>query len=487
MSRRLRLLVTLVAAAALAWLVLATLERGIALAQRFMDLPPGLRWIIGGVVVLLLCGGLAAGGWWLWPRKPRPAVRAPDRADLEARIARLEHDASPAGTEKLRDELHQLDQRRMTGDAYIAVFGDISTGKSALVRALVPEAVPPSDVIGGTTRTVTLYEGAAPAGGRWHVADVPGIAEADGQAVEALARDEALRAHAVVYVCAGDLTRTQARDVQWLGQFGKPLVLAINKADQWDASERSAIEGHVRMLAGHVPDAAVTVSAGGEEHFTRRLADGSTEDVRRRRPPEVAPLVQALQRVLADGVPALEEARQNAVLAGLHESTGELESQHRRAEADRIVSRYARRAVVGAMAAVAPGTDLVIQGALATGMVRALAELHGVRVADVDIDSLLREARVTLRGGTSVVLAIAGNALKAFPGLGTLGGGVLHAFAYALVFDSLGRAVAATLEQRHALDHVEASRQLRERLADASGGRLAQLARLTQDALRDAS
>ena len=36
-----------------------------------------------------------------------------------------------------------------------------------------------------------------------------------------------------------------------------------------------------------------------------------------------------------------------------------------------------------------------------------------------------------------IVLAVAGNALKAFPGLGTLGGGVLHAFAYALIFDSM--------------------------------------------------
>ena len=50
---------------------------------------------------------------------------------------------------------------------------------------------------------------------------------------EQLARDEALRAHVVLYVCAGDLTRDQDAELRWLRGFGKPLVLALNKADQF--------------------------------------------------------------------------------------------------------------------------------------------------------------------------------------------------------------------------------------------------------------
>ncbi len=118
-------------------------------------------------------------------------------------------------------------------------------------------------------------------------------------------------------------------------------------------------------------------------------------------------------------------------------------------------------------------------------MVRALADLYGVRVTDVEIDNLLRQVRMTLRTGTSVVLAVAGNALKAFPGLGTLGGGVLHAFAYALIFDSFGRALAATLAERRSLDQAEAGERMRELLGDTGGSRLRRLAELTGEALRD--
>jgi uncharacterized protein len=483
MSRRLRLLVATIGFAAVVWLLLAALDRALALAQRFMGLPEGLRWVVGGLLVVLAVLGAGLAAWWLRPRKPRAPVLAPDRASLETRIARLRDTA--AGVEELRSELDELDRRRESAHVYVAVFGEISTGKSTLIAALIPGASPSSDVLGGTTREIAHYEGDTPAGERWTIADVPGSAEADGESRERLARHEALRAHAVVYVCAGDLTRTQADELRWLGDFGKPLLLAVNKADQWVPAERERILARVREQAAGIPDAVVAISAGGEERFTRRLSDGGTEDVTRKRDADVQPLLDALRRLLAPGAAALEALRENAVLAGLHQRTAEQEAAHRAVESERIVHRYARRAIVGAMAAVAPGSDLVIQGILATGMVRALADLHGVRVTDVEIDNLLRQVRMTLRTGTSVVLAVAGNAMKAFPGLGTLGGGVLHAFAYALIFDSFGRALAATLAERRTLDQADASERMRELLADAGTSRLRRLAELTGEALRD--
>ena len=229
----------------------------------------------------------------------------------------------------------------------------------------------------------------------------------------------------------------------------------------------------------------LAISAGGSERYQRQLADGSTESVERQRKPAIEPLLQALERLTAPGAEGLEDLRENAVLAGLHQRTGTLEAHTRAEEAERIVRKYARRAIVGALAAVAPGSDLVIQGVLATGLTRALAELYGVKGSDVQIEDFVQQAKLTLRTGSSIVLAVAGNALKAFPGLGTLGGGVLHAFAYALIFDSMGRALAASLAERHSLDQDDAGARLKELLADAGDTRLRQLAALTMEAVRE--
>ncbi|WP_049623424.1 GTPase [Frateuria defendens] len=483
MSRRLRLLLAAIAVAALLWLLFAAAERALALAQRFLALPAWLQWTLGGALALLALAGLAVLWWLLRPRRRRPPLPAPDRGTLEQRLQQL--GGRGADTHALQAELGELDRRRASARVYVALFGEISTGKSSLIRALTPAAQAPSDVRGGTTRTVAHFDGALPDGRTLVLADVPGSRESGGEAHETLAREEALRAHAVVYLCAGDLTRTQAAEVGWLADFGKPLLLALNKADQWSAAELDTLLARLRAQTRGRAAAVVAISAGGNERFQRRLADGRVEQVERQRAPAIRPLLDALERLTAPGAERLEPLREHAVLAGLHQRTTALEASTRAAEAERIVRRYARRAVVGALAAVAPGSDLLIQGALATALTRELAQLYGVRVSEVQIEDFVQQARLTLRTGTSIVLAIAGNALKAFPGLGTLGGGVLHAFAYALIFDAMGRALAASLAERHTLDQHDAGERMKSLLGDADSGRLRQLATLTMEAWRE--
>jgi GTP-binding protein EngB required for normal cell division/uncharacterized protein (DUF697 family) len=483
MTRRPRLLLAALAIAALLWLLFAAAERALALAQRFLALPAWLQWTLGLALLGFACGGLAVLWWLLRPRRKRRPVSAPDRGSLEHRIGQLRERGADTAT--LHAELAELDRRRGEARVYVALFGEISTGKSSLLRALAPGSLAASDVRGGTTQQVTHHDGRLPDGRPLVLADVPGSREAGGEAHEALARAEALRAHAVVYLCAGDLTRSQADELRWLADFGKPLLLALNKADQWRDDEREQLLDRLRRQARGIAAAVVAISAGGSERFERRLADGGVEQVERQRAPAIEPLLKALARLTAPGVEGLEPLREHAVLASLHERTGALEAQTRATEASRIVRKYARRAVVGALAAVAPGSDLVIQGALAASLTRELATLYGVRATEVQVEDFVRQARLTLRTGSSIVLAVAGNALKAFPGLGTLGGGVLHAFAYALIFDSMGRALAASLAERGELDQRDAGERLKGLLGDARGARVKELAVLTMEAWRE--
>ena len=483
MSRRLRLLFTALAAAALLWLLFAAAERALALAQRFLALPTWLQWTLGGVLVVFAAAGSRVLWWLLRPRRKRRPMPVPDRGSLEQRIGQLREHGADTGA--LTTELGELDRRRASARVYIALFGEISTGKSSLIRALAPDAHIASDARGGTTREVGHYDGALPDGRTLVLADVPGSREAGGETHETLAREEALRAHAVIYLCAGDLNRGQADELRWLADFGKPLLLVLNKADQWTSIERDQLLTRLRQQSRGIASAVLAISAGGSERYQRQLADGSTESVERQRRPAIEPLLHALDRLTAPGTEGLEDLREHAVLAGLHQRTGTLETQTRAEEAQRIVRKYARRAIVGALAAVAPGSDLVIQGVLAAGLTRALAELYDVKVSALQIEDFVQQARLTLRTGSSIVLAVAGNAMKAFPGLGTLGGGVLHAFAYALIFDSMGRALAASLAERQTLDQNDAGARLKELLADAGGTRLRQLATLTMEAVRE--
>jgi hypothetical protein len=117
--------------------------------------------------------------------------------------------------------------------------------------------------------------------------------------------------------------------------------------------------------------------------------------------------------------------------------------------------------------------------------VRELARIHGVAVRELGVETLLARVGLTVRNTSALVLAIAGNAMKAFPGLGTLGGGVLHAIAYGLVFDSLGHAVADTLAERATLDTTDVETRVRALLAEPARERLERVARVALAAARE--
>ena len=303
MSRRLRLLFAALAIAALLWLLFAAAERFLALAQRFLALPAPLQWTLGLVLAIFAAAGLAVLWWLLRPRRRRRPLPVPDRASLEQRIDKLREHGADTGA--LATELGELDQRRLGARLYVALFGEISTGKSSLIRALAPQATLASEARGGTTRAVGHYDSTLPDGRSLVLADVPGSRESGGEAREREAREEALRAHAVIYLCAGDLTRGQVDELRWLADFGKPLLLVLNKADQWGEPELAQLLDKLRAQSRGIASAVVAISAGGSERYQRRLADGSTESVERQRKPAIEPLLRALTRLIAPGAEGL--------------------------------------------------------------------------------------------------------------------------------------------------------------------------------------
>ncbi len=477
-SRPLRLLLfaaLALALAALLWLLFSALHSAIALWRELRDLPEWMQIAAVVLIAIVVIGGAWLGWGMLHPKpRKRAPVAAPTRGEVDQRVARLNEQR--ADTTALLAELEELDRRARSEELYVAVFGEISAGKSSLIRALAPDSKAQVDVLGGTTRAVEHYRGTLTDGVALTFADVPGSHEVSGAVREQLARDEALRAHVVVYVCAGDLTRDQDAELRWLRGFGKPLLLVLNKADQLRDGERATLERALRERYRDASDAQLVVSAGGTETFERRLADGRREHVQRERLPEVDSLRDWLERLAAHGAKALEPAREAAVLTAVGGRADALEAATRERAAEAIVTKYTKRAVVGALAAVVPGSDLVIQGVLATALIRELGKLYAAPLRDLDIDAFLGQVKLTVRTSASLVLAIAGNAMKAFPGLGTLGGGVLHAIAYGLIFDSLGHAVAHSLRDQRKLDNAQVNASLAQLLADTSAERLRRIA-----------
>ncbi|MCJ7591852.1 MAG: 50S ribosome-binding GTPase, partial [Woeseiaceae bacterium] len=229
--------------------------------------PPAFLYSYIAVVVLL--GLTAVGLIWRFVVKKKLAPvrksRSLSRSDIKERLQQAE--AAGVDISAAQAELQNLAARQAAGAIHLCFFGEISGGKSSLIKALVPDADVLIDVVGGSTEEVRHYRWRNDAGTEILLTDVPGIGgHEDG--LSEIATEEAKRSHLVLFVCDGDLTRGELNSIKLLLAFDKPIVLVLNKADRYSADERATLLQkllqRIDELGGEVQrDHVVAVSAGG--------------------------------------------------------------------------------------------------------------------------------------------------------------------------------------------------------------------------------
>jgi hypothetical protein len=294
--------------------------------------------------------------------------------------------------------------------------------------------------------------------------------------------DEAQRAHVVIFVCDGDLTRDEYQALQPLLELKKPLIVAFNKLDRYSQDDQQLIRRHLAERFAADPQVTIVgIATSPARRVVRVGPDGTEREEQQVLPPQIDELRAAVQSALDSNMALLEHLRDTAVFRLTAQKLERSKAEHRvRASAD-LVKTYTRRAVAGGLAAISPGTDILIQGYLGTQMVKSLCELYDVPVRDIELQKLLNLSQKQVRTALPLLLAVAGNAAKAFPGIGTLAGGLMHAVAYGLIFDALGRAVVRTLETRGELRPAPASLTFRDNLVADVDSQARKLLRLALD------
>ena len=469
-----RVLRTVIAVAILVVFVIATgallfvTESALNIWDRLQAGPAVVLYAYVGLMVAIVVAAV----WLVWslvirrgPGKTASKKTPPlTRGEIEERM----REAAAAGVDvgAAQAELAELANRRASGAVHLCFFGEVSTGKSSLVKALVPSADVRIDIVGGSTDDIRHFRWTTEAGAEILLTDVPGTGGHDA-GFDELALEEARRAHVVLFVCDSDLTRAEADALEALLALGKPTILVMNKADRFSVDEQATLMHRLlerlEGIGGDVSrDRVVAVSAGGEVDVIERGEDGSEKVSRRRRPADIGVLVVAINRMLDAESTALADRRDRAVFQLAADKLREAEAAYRAQRAEQVIRSSTRKAIVGALAAVSPGTDVLIQGYIGTTMTRELCTLYGVVPRDLDVEEFLSLSQSRVGRALPLSLAVAGNGLKAFPGVGTVAGGLVHAVAYGLIFDALGRSLVMTLSKHGDLMPERAAEEFEE-------------------------
>jgi GTPase len=232
-------------------------------------------------------------------------------------------DLTPRERTGLETEIHSLETMLQKLDrqvVHIAVFGMVGRGKSSLLNALLGQDVFAAGPTHGVTQTIQTAQWSAkretiPGGNSdlWRVAlpglgtsqieliDTPGIDEVDGETREAMARQLAKQADLILFVIAGDMTKVEYQALSELRQASKPILLVLNKVDQYPEADRQAIyakirDERVRELLS--PDEIVMAAAAPLVARADRQADGKVTARLSRGVPQVDDLKLKILEIL---------------------------------------------------------------------------------------------------------------------------------------------------------------------------------------------
>ncbi len=305
-------------------------------------------------------------------------------------------------------ELQAMDRKLREGRVEIVLFGEIDTGKSALINALVGRTVAAVDVRGGWTKEVwdvpwEAHGVCVPGLDHSQIVllDTPGINEVAGEERAVLARNAATRADLVLFVTDSDLNQTEYAALADLAACHKPILLVFNKTDNYTPEQRATLRATFAdgRLARHCRDGRHRRNDG------RSRCRGNTSS---KRPtarsaasigspqPNVETLKLRILEVLARDGKALLALNAAMYAADRSDRIATVKVRMRDERANAIIWSYAAMKSVGVAVSAVPVADIVGGSALDMTMVVTLAHVYGIPLTWVNAQ---RTDHVDRQGG----------------------------------------------------------------------------------------
>lgn len=297
--------------------------------------------------------------------------------------------------------LSDMARKLEAGRVDIAVFGEVSSGKSALINALVGEYVADVNVRGGWTKEVWRVGWGVPhtirglGSSQLVLLDTPGINEVNDEGRAGLALEAGRAADLILFVTDADLNAHEFEALAGLAAANKPMILVFNKKDLYTPDQRARIMEVLRQeRLPHVigPDDIVMAAADPlEREVIFENADGSTRTEWRKPRPDVEQLKIRILEVLD---------REGKALIALNASLYAADTSDRLASVKvRLRDKHANRAiwtfVLAKAIAVAtnPAPILDVGGGLIvdTSMVATLGDIYGLPMSRRNASRLIRE------------------------------------------------------------------------------------------------
>lgn len=337
--------------------------------------------------------------WYSYIRRhPQPFTEIAHQAAMQAQLDRL------------KTSLEKLDQEILR----IAAFGLVSRGKSALLNALLGQKILTTGPIHGVTqwpRSVQWQLDEMPMANSpknddgeekkiiIELIDTPGLDEVEGQARSQMARDVAEQADLILFVVAGDITRTEYDALCDLRQAGKPIILVFNKIDLYPDQDREAIYQQLLSLGGNrgvnrllSPQDIVMVSAAPAPLQVRvEWPDGRVSYELETPPPQVEELKQKIFHIVQKEGRSLMALNALTQARDAESKMAQITLAARTEEAENLIQKFSQYKALAVAFNPIPIIDLLGGSVADLLLIRSLARLYGLPMTSYEAGNLLKQ------------------------------------------------------------------------------------------------
>ena len=318
---------------------------------------------------------------------------------------------------KFEDVLSQLNyqiKKLEKKEIQISVYGRVGVGKSSLLNALIEKQVFPTDIVNGNTKRIKSYklDQGFKSLHKVELIDSPGIDEINNYNQEEINFNYILDTDLILFVIDSDITRIDLKIIEKLLIHNKPILIVLNRCDQWSQKEVKLIIASIHnKLSFYKHNIKISLVASSPREA--KIKPNGTV-----RSEQKMPKVDFLKRELKDVIDQSGELliciNSLRIADQFYTLLKESRLLKKKEAAQSLIGKYATLKASGVAINPFLMVDLIAGLAFDSALVIQLSKLYGLEIGGPSARQLLKKLSLqnSLLGGAQIGIQITLNIFK---------------------------------------------------------------------------
>ena len=295
---------------------------------------------------------------------------------------------------KYKDILNQLDYQLTKSEKkelQVSVYGRVGVGKSSLLNALMEKQIFPTDIVNGNTKTIKSVKWCQrfKSLNKVELIDSPGIDEINNTNKEEINFHCLLDTDLILFVIDSDITRIELNYIEELLRHNKPILLVLNRCDQWNERETKLILSSIHKKLSFYKQKIKIALVASSPRKAKIKADGTVRSEQKN--PKVDILKRELKDIIDKNGELLLCINSLRIAEQFYKSLKENRLLKKKEAAQSLIGKYAALKASGVAINPFLMIDLVTGVAFDSALVIQLSKLYGLEVGGPEARKLVKK------------------------------------------------------------------------------------------------